>query len=121
MGKLLLILSMVGLLFLGIGTATRPDDFMFWLASGELLHQQVRGIIFFILLLQVFTNAPRHLAFRLIAGTVAIVTVGWSVLATNNFTMPLLDTMVFLMGSIAILVTALERRFVIAPSYKLTN
>lgn len=121
MGKLLLILSMIGILYLGIGTATRPDDFMFWLASGELLNQQVRGVIFFTLLLQVFTNVPRHLVFRLTAGTVAIITIGWTILATNSFTMPMLDTLAFLMSSIAILVTVLERRFIIAPSYKLTN
>lgn len=112
MGKLLLTLSAISLLFLGIGSSNYPNDFMFWLSSGSQLFQIVRVILVVFLLIHIFTNPPRNPLFRWVSGMVGVLVGYWTIQATYNFGMPLMDTLAFLMASNAILLAALERNFV---------
>lgn len=109
MSRLLLVLSLIALVFLGIGTAREPNNAMFWLASGSVAYQWVRGILSFLLFVQFVTDPPRKLWFRVLAGTVASVVGVWAMVATYSFRMQGLDTLAFLSTSLAVLVTALER------------
>ena len=109
MTKILLILSFLGLGVLAIGTAYRPNNPLFWLASGATAFQYLRGLLVFILAVQLTTRPPRNLMFRLIAGIVAITVGAWAVTATLNNNMMLLDTLVFMAASFIITASALER------------
>jgi hypothetical protein len=96
MGKVLLLLSLLALLFVGIGTALMPNNPMLWLASGAPVYQYARIALAVILLIQFTTNPPRHLWFRLLAGIVALVIGGWATQQTYDYHMQFLDTFAFL-------------------------
>ena len=121
MGKLLLVLCVVSLSFMGIGTAVIPTDAMFWLASGALLYQKIRFLLILLLLLQFITNPPRQLWIRTFTGLTAGVIGVWTIQATYTMSMPALDTFAFLSASIILLVTALERKITLAPTYNIAG
>lgn len=111
MSKLLLWLSLAALGILIIGTSFMPNDPMFWLASTSRFYDSLRLILSIIILLQLMTSPPRHVAFRIFAGLAAAITGVWVVQQSYEYHMPLLDTGAFLGSSITVLVTALERQF----------
>ena len=111
MGRILHILSIIGLLILAIGTQIMPADAMFWLASGRPSYQIVRAILILLLLLLVLSSPPRRIQFRCAAGITAVIIGVWTIQATYTLTMSALDTFAFLTGSIALLVSALECQF----------
>ncbi len=110
MGKLLLLLSFVATAMLGIGTAVAPDNLVFWLASGANTYQYLRVILVVLLVVQLMTNPPRRLWFRVLAGTVAAGIGAWAIPQTYVNHMQLLDSLVFISSSLAVFVTALESK-----------
>ena len=110
MGKLILILSLICITILCLGTALAPQNSAFWLASGTSMYQHVREVLAVVLILQLTTRPPRHLWFRIITATIATAVGIWTIEATYSYHMLYLDTLCFLGTSIAIGVTALERK-----------
>lgn len=111
MGKFLLTMALMILLFLLAGTIGTPDNALFWFASSSLAFQLVRGVLSVVLIVQIFTQPPRHIWFRLSAGLLAVGVTVWAIQSSYSFTMPILDTFAFLAASVAIGVTALERKY----------
>lgn len=110
MGKLLQVLSFLGLAVLVVGTLYAPQAPEFWLASGSLTYERIRMVLMFVILAQLVTRPPRHLAFRYLAGGIGIAVFIWVVAATYAYQMLFLDAAAFTAASIAVVVTALERR-----------
>ena len=108
MNKLLLACSFLMLMFLGIGTATAPDNAMFWLASTSSDVQAVRialGVIIFMLLV---TRPPRHILTRIVASVVAIGTGAFTLFVSLSGYLPLLDVLALVVASVSTLIMALE-------------
>jgi hypothetical protein len=110
MGKLLLVLSFVSLVFLAIGTAQEPNNAIFWLASPAHDLQQLRVILAAILGLEIVTRPPRKLWFRTLAGLVGLSVGIWTIQQTFSYHLELLDSLAFLAASVAVFVTAVERK-----------
>ena len=112
MGKLLLFMSFVILVFLSGSVALFPQNPMFLLASTSSIYQHVRELLSFILLLQLVTRPPRHVWIRVLSGTIALASGIWTIDATYLGQILPLDSLAFLGASIAIGVTALEHRII---------
>jgi len=108
MGKLLLLLAFVCLTSLTIGTALFPQSAAFWLASGGIGYTLVRTALGAVLLVQFFTDPPRHVYFRILAGLLATAVGGWALSATFSNEMELLDSLSLLASAAAIGCAALE-------------
>ena len=115
MGKLLLLLSFGILVFLSVSAALSPQNLMFLFASTSSTYQHVRELLAFVLMMQLVTRPPRHVWIRVLSGTMALAAGIWTIDATYFGQMLALDSLAFLGASIAIGVTALERR-IIPPS-----
>lgn len=110
MRKLSLLLALCALIILGIGTAIAPNSPMFWLATASNGYQYIRAGIGIVLALQLMTNPPRHMAFRIAAGLVSAGIAGWTIQQTMAYQMQLLDMLVLLGSSIIAFATAIERK-----------
>jgi len=108
MRKTLLILSFASLIILAVGTSLAPNNSMFWLANGDVAYQIVRMILSAMLLLQIFTEPPRQLYFRIMSGVAALAITVWALQLTYINHMLLLDSFSILAASIATGLTALE-------------
>ncbi len=112
MSKTLLLLSLTALTILGIGTSIFPHNPVFWLASSATDFQIVRIILSVILVSQLTTSPPRNFFFRIIAGLLSVLIGTWSIQQSYAYHMNLLDTLAFMAASLAVLITALERRVI---------
>jgi hypothetical protein len=110
MNKLLLFLSFVSLVVLAVGTSVAPNSQIFILASNSAAFDYIREGLAAILLVQLVTKPPRHVIFRLLTGSIALVVGGWAVLSALNGTMPVLDVLSIASAATAIGVTTLEVR-----------
>lgn len=115
MRKLLLLLSLGVLVFLSVATTLFPQNTIFWLASSASMYQHLRELLAFVLVLQLATRPPRHVWARILSGAIALAVGVWVVEATYAYQMLGLDSLSLLGASIAIGVTALERK-IITPS-----
>ena len=121
MSKLILLLSFLVLIITGAGVAFAPDNSLFWLASNGPAFQYMRIVIGSLLAIQLVTRPPRHIWFRVLAGTVSACTASWAIGQTYAYHMQLLDTLAFLGGSFTIAATALERSVHSFPTTYLSN
>jgi hypothetical protein len=110
MGKALLVLAFIGLGIVSIGTHLEPNSIVFLLASESRQFQILRGVLEFTILLQLITRPPRHLLFRLLTGVIAASTMLWIVFSTYNGQILPWDSLSILGASIAIMITAIERK-----------
>ena len=110
MGKLLLVLVLVSLAILSVGTALFPQNPDFWLASGGSMYQYIRGLVALVAVLQLTTRPPRHVWLRIVSGAIALAVGIWAIEATYSDHMLILDSLCFISASVAIGVTALERK-----------
>lgn len=108
MAKALMFLSFLSLVILAIGAAFFSNAQLFMLASINTNYQIIREVLASVLFLQLITHPPRHFAFRVLAGLVAVTIGGWAIMSTYNGTMNLLDTFSLIASATAIGVTALE-------------
>ena len=125
MGKLLLLASLLGLVIISFGTALSPQSPAFWLAASGEVYQNIRIILAILLVMQLMTNPPRYIWFRIFSGVVASVICVWAVTSTLTNQMLLLDFLSIVGASIAVLVTSLESKVPLlsinsAKPYKLT-
>lgn len=109
MGKLLLLLSLAVLVTVGLGVHLIPNSQLFWLASNSTGYQHIRILVGALLMIQLATNPPRQVWFRIVASAVALATGYWAVQQAMVYSMQLLDVLAFLAASFAIFATALER------------
>jgi hypothetical protein len=117
MGKSAVLLSLIAIAIVGFGVMLAPQSSLFWLATGGPTYQHVRIVIAAVLAIQLVTNPPRHVWFRILAGTLAVVTGVWVVQQTSNYHMQLLDTLAFLGASFGIFATSLERSAAVDKEY----
>lgn len=110
MGRTVLLLSFISVIFLIGGTLIAPQSSMFWLASHAINYQYLRAILGFVLIFQFMSRPPRQFWFRLFSGLVAITIGGWAIVATYTFHMQFLDSLLFLQTAVAIGMTALEHK-----------
>ncbi len=110
MSKLLLFLSFLSLVVLAIGTSIAPQSQVFIFASNSAAFDYIREGLATVLFMQLVTRPPRHLIFRLLTGSIALVATGWVVWSALNGTMPLLDVLSIASAAVAIGVTTLEVR-----------
>ena len=117
----MLLLSLYALALLGIGTATMPNDPVFWLASPANYIQYIRIILAGILMLQLITKPPRRMWLRLVTGTIASLVGMWTIQQTYNGSLQFLDILAFLSTSLAVLITALERTATSIAPYSMSK
>lgn len=110
MGKLFILLSMMAVGLVGVGAAFFPNNSLFWLASTTRDYQYVRIILAIVLTIQLVTRPPRHVWFRIIAGTASVGVMVWTVQQSYAYQMQAMDTVVFFAAALAIFVAAVERR-----------
>lgn len=108
MRRTLLVTWIIVLLTLVVGSVQFPDLPLFWLTSGDIAMQWVRGGLVFMLLSQVLSEPPRNAWFRAGAGVASLGIFGWSVNALLGFDIQLLDAISFIGASFAVGITALE-------------
>lgn len=101
--------SLVVLLAMGFGSHYTPDGSFFWLASSDLGAQALRIFLAMIVLVQLFTDPPRHLAVRALTGVVALTTALWALHVSTFMNTPIFDTVVLLQTAVALAIAALER------------
>lgn len=118
-GKLLIVLSLIGLLILCLGTALFPQSPVLWLSSALPIYQYLRESLVLILLMQLATRPPRQIWFRLISGVIALSLASWSIEATLYGRMFFFDSLSLLGASIAIGVSAIEHKISILGLVKL--
>jgi hypothetical protein len=106
--KLHLYLSALSISFVFVGTIFASDNIVFWMSSSSLVYEVVRATLLILLIVQMFTNPPRHPGIRLGAGIIALSILYWATAQTYNMTMPLMDTLLFIGSSIVVGVTAIE-------------
>jgi hypothetical protein len=109
MNKTLPLLSLICLATLTLGTVLFGQSPAFWLASGAANYEFIREALMVILVLQLVTEPPRNVWFRILAGSLAVFVGMWALQATYANRMLFLDTLSFLSAAIATGITALER------------
>lgn len=114
MTKTFSIFSIIALALLTVGTIFAPQSAAFWLASHSAVYDQVRIVLGAVLFLQLITRPPRHMAFRIVAGSIGVVIGIWAIEQTYSYNMQFLDTLSFLGSSLAVLVTSLERKSILS-------
>ena len=108
MGKIIAAFTTVSLSALAIGTRVAPNAPAFWLASGNTVYMGVRIALAVVIFGQLITKPPRKTWFRVLAGLLAIGVGTWTVMQTYNYTMMATDTVLFMLASVSIGLTALE-------------
>lgn len=108
MAKALMFLSFLSLVILAVGAAFFSNAQLFMLANISTNYQIIREVLASVMFIQLITHPPRHVAFRILAGVLAVGVGGWAVMSTYNGNMNLLDTFSLIASAAAIGVTALE-------------
>ncbi len=108
MRKPLLMVWLLSLILLSIGTAVMPNNPIFWLASSSSEIVYLRVFLSILLFIQLVTEPPRNIWFRLFAGSTAASVGLWSLTGLFGFNIQLLDALAFLGSSFAIAITAME-------------
>jgi hypothetical protein len=116
MGKALLVAAFAALVLLAFGTELAPNSPAFWLASSAAGYQIVRFALMLLLLMQIATDPPRHKTFRMISLGISSLVALWALRATYGNTMLFLDTLSLLASSVAVALTALERKVDLLPT-----
>jgi peptidoglycan/LPS O-acetylase OafA/YrhL len=110
MAKLLNFLSILCLLIVSTGVLMIPSNPMFWLASSSTPLLVLRGLLGSLLFIQLVTNPPRHVWFRVVVSITSVAALGWTIYVTNKYQISLLDTFAFCAASLSLLISALERK-----------
>jgi hypothetical protein len=113
MGKLLLLLSLISLVFLQLGSYLFPGDPVMWLAASSSSYEMARLLLMPVLVVLLVTNPPRHLVLRYVAGTLSILVLLTIAYLTYNNHMGALDTLAFGAAGIAMGIVALEINYVV--------
>lgn len=114
MGKFVLFLSLVSLLFLEAGSYFTPADPIMWLANTSTTYILLRSVVSLFIIALLLTTPPRHLLLRVSVGLVASVTLLVVLILTYQSKMLFLDTLSLSAAAVAMGVVALEiNRYVV--------
>jgi sorbitol-specific phosphotransferase system component IIC len=113
MGKLLVLLALVSLVFLQLGSYLFPGDPVMWLAANSANYEAARLMLMPILAVLLVTNPPRSLALRHFVGAISVVLLVSVAYLTYNNNMGALDTLAFGAAGIAMGVVALEINYIV--------
>jgi len=113
MGKLLVFLSLVSLVFLEVGSYLFPSDPVMWLATSSHAFETLRLLIMPILVTLLITNPPRHLTLRYFVGGVSAVLLVAVTLLTYSNVMNMLDSLAFAAAGIAMGIVSLEINYTV--------
>ena len=109
MKKSHLFISASALIAMVLGVAFFKDGFFMAFASESLELQLVRIVLAAIVMSQLITNPPRHVAHRSLTGLTALITaIGTLILFAKSLNIGILDVVVFMHAAIALGITALE-------------
>ena len=109
MKKSHLFISASALIAMVLGVAFFKDGFFMAFASESLELQLVRIVLAAIVMSQLITNPPRHVAHRSLTGLTALITaIGTLILFAISLNIGILDVVVFMHAAIALGITALE-------------
>jgi hypothetical protein len=111
MSKSVLLLSFISLAFLLVGAIIMPNSPALWLASSALGYDIVRIVLMLILFGLLITNPPRNHVFRALVGFIAVGLTVWSLAATYDNRMQILDSASILAASVSMGITALEFQY----------
>ena len=109
--KLILALSLLGLVILLVFGVADPNSPVVWLASTSSVFAWLRAGMIAILFGLMVTDPPRNVYYRVFVGAISMVLAIWTLDATYNNGMKLLDTFSILEFSICAGLTALERDY----------
>ena len=109
MGKVILMLSFLGIGLLLIVAAIDPNSPMVWLASTSSGFFQLRAFMMLVLFALLVTNPPRNVYFSAIVGILSLIAVSWALSATYQNEMKLLDSLSILEVGICAGITVLEQ------------
>jgi uncharacterized BrkB/YihY/UPF0761 family membrane protein len=116
MTKLLLLLSLLSIIILGSTAVLSPDNPFVWLTTQGLVYQYVRIVLVILLSVLIITTPPRKSWLRVITGFVGLAVAIWTLQQSATYAMQLFDTLGFLGASVALLVTAAERKLPVYSS-----
>lgn len=108
--KLLQLFAFLALIIVALGVLITPNSSMFWLASDSGFYQFMRLAVAAVLLIQLMTQPPRQVRFRLAAAALGLFTALWAAQQFYNDLMQPLDLLAFLGAALTIVETSLERR-----------
>jgi hypothetical protein len=108
MGKIVLLLSLIGIAILFTVGLINPDSPVMWLANTDMNFAVIRFIMMIALAALLATNPPRNIVLRYAVGLVAGVLAMWTLNQTYSNEMKLLDSMSILLFSISAGITVLE-------------
>lgn len=108
--KLLIGITLLGVLGLAAGSVYSPDTLLMSLADTGPLYAVLRGIIAVLLVALLVTDPPRSHALRLAIGIWGVVLAGLSLQLLFAYQLHLLDAIVFMEVAIIFGIEALETR-----------
>jgi peptidoglycan/LPS O-acetylase OafA/YrhL len=100
--------SLASLIALMLGTAYQFNNTFMWLASTELFAQILRGVLIAVVVAQIITLPPRHIALRAATGFTALAAALYGINALFAPHSPVVDSFVFLQTAIGLGISALE-------------
>ena len=113
MGKLLIFLSLVSLVFLEVGSYLFPSDPVMWLATSSHAFEALRLMIMPILVTLLVTNPPRHMTLRYFVGSVSVVLLAAVAVLTYGNVMNMLDSLAFAAAGVAMGIVSLEINYTV--------
>lgn len=119
MGKLLLVLSLFGIILLLIVSMVDPNNPAVWLASTAPKYTLLRLGLVAALASLLFFNPPSNVYLRSIVMISALGFAGWSLNGLYQNQMQLLDSFALLQASVASTVVTLETKAAAAPALNL--
>lgn len=103
------------------GSVWFPGDASMWLASSSQPMNVARGVLIILMAGLLLTNPPRRREFRAVLGVVSLGFAAWGINWLFSGTVALIDTLVFLEGSIAFALAAIEAEPVPVPKLSLAK
>jgi hypothetical protein len=111
MGKLILLMSFVCLGILLITGLAAPDSPIMWLAATSSGYAELRSVLMILLVALLVTTPPRNVMLRSLVGASAITLFSWCLLGTYNNQIQIVDSLAFMLVSVATGLAALEQGF----------
>lgn len=108
MGRTFVLSSLIIVLLLSLSAALIPGNWMLALYSNSPYYQYLRVVLVAFLVLQFVVPVPRPDWFAALSIVVSAFLIGWTVQASLNYKMELLDTLAFLEAGLATAIVSVE-------------
>lgn len=94
-----------------IGAVYYPDSPLMWLAGTTLRFEIARGIVLAALIAILVTTPPRAVYFRYMLGAASLILGVGSIVMMFQYTLPIIDAIVFFESAIILAIEALEMSY----------